>query len=117
MLRKVRLEVARGHEFPDGSASHGYELALPLSAQAALDRDAWHQHRAECRFRRFWAGEEDAVGHLAHDGGGWRLAFDDGSGEAEVIVKADAHRFAAGEYVSIKERDGVTRTFRIAAVA
>ncbi len=117
MLRKVRLEMARCHEFPDGSVTHGYELTLPLSAQAALDRDLWLKHRHECRFRRFWAGEDDAVGHLAHDRGGWRLAFDDGAGAAEVIVKADAHHFAGGEYVSIKERDGVTRTFRIASVA
>jgi hypothetical protein len=117
MLRKVRLEAARGHEFPDGSASHGYELALPLAVDGALDRETWQKHRKECRFRRFWAGEDDAVGHLAHDRGGWRLVFDDGSEAAEVIFKADAHRFASGEYVSVKERDGVTRTFRIAAVA
>lgn len=119
MLRQVRLEAARCHEFPDGSATHGYDLALPLSAAAMLDRDLWLKHRKECRFRRFWAGEEDAGGHLAYDRGGWRLAFDDGAGAgaAEVIVKADAHHFAAGEYVSIKERDGVTRTFRIASVA
>jgi hypothetical protein len=117
MLRKVRLEVARGHEFPEGSTSHGYELSVPLSARETLDRDDWLRHRQDCRFRRFWAGADDAVGHLAHDRGGWRLVFDDGSGDAEVIFQADAHRFAAGEYLSIKERDGVTRTFRIAAVA
>ncbi|HXZ01174.1 MAG TPA: hypothetical protein VEI03_14330 [Stellaceae bacterium] len=115
MLRKVRLEAARGHEFPEGSAKHGYELALPLSPDAALDRDFWLKHRAECSFRRFW-GDEEAHGHLAHGGQGWRLVFDDTSGDAEVIVKAEAHRFIGGEYVSIKERDGVTRTFRIASV-
>ncbi len=115
MLRKVRLEAARGHEFPEGSATHGYELALPLSQDATLDRDFWQRHRWECGFRRFW-GDEEVRGHLAHGRQGWQLVFDDGSGEAEVIVKADAHRFIGGEYVSIKERDGVTRTFRIASV-
>jgi hypothetical protein len=32
------------------------------------------------------------------------------------IFRADTHHFAVGDYVSIKEQDGVTRTFRIAAV-
>ncbi|MGO8918504.1 MAG: hypothetical protein ACLQJR_21600 [Stellaceae bacterium] len=117
MLRKVRLEAARSHEFPEGSATHGYELALPLSPDATLDRDLWLKHRAESRFRRLWGDEEEMRGHLAHGGQGWRLVFEDGSGDAEVVVKADKHRFVAGEYVSIKERDGVTRTFRIASIA
>ncbi len=116
MLRKVRLEAARCYDFPEGSATHGYEIALPLSPGAMLDRDFWLKHRTESRFRRFWGDEAEAQGHLAHGGQGWRLVFDDGSGDAEVIVKADTHRFTAGEYVSIKERDGVTRTFRIAAI-
>jgi hypothetical protein len=33
-----------------------------------------------------------------------------------MIFKGDQHRFVTGEYVSITERDGVTRTFRVAAV-
>ena len=35
---------------------------------------------------------------------------------AEVIFKGDRHRFIEGEYVSIRESDGITRTFRVAAV-
>jgi len=117
MLRKVRLELARCHEFPEGSATHGYELTLPLTPAATLDHDFWLKHRQDSRFRRFWGGEDDAYGHLAHGHQGWRLVFDDDSEEAEVIFKADAHHFVAGDYVSIKEHDGVTRTFRIASVA
>lgn len=115
MLRKARLELARCHEFPEGSTAHGYELTLPLKKDGSLDSAFWQQHRREATFRRFW-GDEEAIGHLAHGRQGWSLAFDDGSGEAEVIFKAEAHRFLGGEYVSIKERDGVTRTFRIATL-
>jgi hypothetical protein len=117
MLRKVTLELARCPEFPEGSAAHGYEMSLPLAKDATLDQALWHKHRTECGFRRFWSGEDDAQGHLAHRGRGWALVFDDGSGDAEVILKPDTHRFVNGEYVSIKERDGVTRTFHIAAIA
>jgi len=34
----------------------------------------------------------------------------------EVIFRGDAHRFVAGEYISITERNGVTHTFRVASV-
>lgn len=116
MLRKVRLEAARGHEFPEGSTTHGYELSLPLAKDGTLDRELWQKHRKETGFRRFW-GDDEARGHLSHGRSGWALVFDDGSGDAEVILKADTHRFVEGEYVSIKERDEVTRTFRIASIA
>jgi hypothetical protein len=117
MLRKVRLEMARGHEFPDGSSEHGYELHLPLTPDGKLDHAFWLKHRHDNLFRRFWAGQDDETGHLTHSRAGWLLAFDNGTHDAEIIVRADDHRFTVGEYVSMKERDGVTRTFRIASVA
>jgi hypothetical protein len=115
MIRQVRLEMARCPEFPEGSSYHGYELSIPLTRGGRLDPDAWLKHRAETGFRRFWAGEEER-GQLRHDRRGWTLAFEAGGDADEVIFKGDAHRFTAGEYVSIKERDGITRTFHIAAV-
>lgn len=117
MLRKVRLEMARGHEFPEGSREHGYELHLPLTPHGKLDHAFWLKHRRDHGFRRFWAGQDDEIGHLSHGRRGWLLVFDRGADDAEIIVHADDHRFAPGEYVSVKERDGVTRTFRIASVA
>lgn len=115
MIRHVRLEMARGHEFPEGSSDHGYELSLPLTADGRLDRETWLKHRDSVDFRRFWGGEDER-GQLKHGRRGWTLAFAPGTDDDEVIFKGDEHRFADGEYVSIKERDGVTRTFRVAAV-
>lgn len=115
MMRQVRLELARCHEFPDGSGAHGYELSLPLTRSGRLDRDGWLKHREAAGFRRFWAGEEER-GRLRHDRRGWTLAFEPGNNDDEVIFKGDEHRFSEGEYVSIKERDGVTRTFHVAAI-
>ena len=116
MLRKVRLELARCHEHPEGSAAHGYELALPLTADLHLDRAQWLKCRTESTFRRFWGEEEPASGRLEHVRQGWILAFDRAAGESEAIFKGDSHRFAEGEYVSIRERDGQTRTFRVSFV-
>ena len=115
MIRKVRLELARCHEFPTGSPDRGYELSLPLTADGRLDRGAWLKHRDALHFHRFRGGVEEP-GRLKHGRRGWSLAFDPGADEDELIFKGDEHRFAEGEYVSIRERDDVTRTFRVASV-
>ena len=115
MIRQVRLELARCHEFPEGSKDHGYELSLPLTRDGHLDRDNWLKHRDAADFRRFWAGDEER-GQLHHGRQGWLLSFAPGTDGDEVIFKGDEHRFAEGEYVSIRERDGVTRTFRVTSV-
>jgi len=115
MMRRVRLEVARSHEFPEGSNEHGYEMVLPLTPEGRLDREEWAKRRADAAIRRFW-GAAESRGRLKHDRRGWSLDFVPGTADDEVIFKGDEHRFVAGEYVSIKEQDGVTRTFRVAEV-
>lgn len=116
MLRKVRLELARCHDFPEGSPRHGYELTLPLTAAGKLDRNGFEKHRQGVGFRRFWGDEEEREGVVIHHRAGWRLSFANGDGADEVIFRGDQHRFAVGDYVSIKELDSETRTFRVAAV-
>lgn len=115
MMRTVRLEMARCHEFPEGSAAHGYELHVPLTPAGKLDGKSWAKHRQESGFRRFWGGE-DEHGQIHHRAHGWTLSFTPGAEADEVIFRADDHHFAVGEYVSIREKDGVTRTFRIASI-
>ena len=115
MIRQVRLELARCHEFPEGSKDHGYELSLPLTRTGHLDRENWLKQREAVGFRRFWASEEER-GQLRHGRHGWMLSFDDAKDGDETIFRGDEHRFAEGDYVSIKERDGITRTFRVTSV-
>lgn len=115
MIRQVRLELARCHEFPMGSSDRGYELSLPLTAEGRLDRDTWLKHHDPVGFRRFWGGEV-ARGQLRHGRRGWTLAFDPGTDDDELIFRGDEHRFVEGDYVSINERDGITRTFRVVSV-
>jgi hypothetical protein len=115
MIRQVRLELARCHDFPMGSSDRGYELSLPLTAEGRLDRDTWLKHHDPVGFRRFWGGEV-ARGQLRHGRRGWTLAFDPGTDDDELIFRGDEHRFVEGDYVSINERDGVTRTFRVVSV-
>ena len=52
-LRRVRLELARDHEFPNGSSERGYDFIAPLDRQGHIDLDAWKALRDRCRVRRF----------------------------------------------------------------
>lgn len=118
-LKKVRLELARDHDFPMGSRARGYEFVAPLDADSNLAPEEWRSHRDRCRVRRFWEGEGDEIGHLVRKpGGAWAFHYDiDGNpDDDETGYKFSTHRFVVGEYVSIREQDDVLRTFRVAMV-
>ncbi len=118
-LSTIRLELARGDGFPGGSAAHGYEFTAPLTADGRIDAAAWRRAQQVCVVRRFWRGDDDRHGHLVHTRSRrwvFRYHLDNDPQDDESGWKFDAHRFVAGAYVPITEQDGVTRTFRVAAV-
>ncbi len=120
LLRHVRLELARDHDFPNGSPERGYELVAPLDDDGHLVPEAWKTLRDRCRVKRFWAHEATEVGHIVRKPGGhWAFHYDihGDPDHDETGFHLDTHRFVPGEYVSIKEQDGVMRTFRVRAVA
>ena len=116
-LKRVRLQLARDHDFPEGSRERGYEFIAPIDDDDHLAAKEWNQKRDKCRVRRFWAGTEEH-GHLVHrPGGTWAFDFDPKTKEDdEPGFRFDKHKFAPGEYVSLKEHDGIMRTFRIVSV-
>lgn len=117
-MKRIRLELARGEEFPNGSSERGYEFAAPLDDAGHLVATEWRAAAARCRVKRFWPGVKDEIGHLVHRKSGvWAFDYDPKSTEDdEPGFKFDRHRFVPGEYVSITEHDGVMRTFRVAWV-
>ena len=116
-LKRIRLELARDQDFPDGSRERGYDLVAPIGEDDCLVADEWRLNRERCRVRRFWAGEEER-GRLVHKRGGtWAIDYDPKTeDDDEPGFRFDKHRFAPGEYVSLKEHDGHMRTFRIVSV-
>ena len=121
-FKRIRLNLARSKEFPQGSTRHGYEFVAPLDDKDHIDVALWKQHRDHCRVRRFWVGEDDEVGQLVHKPGGpehgrWmfdynpKRADDDESG-----YRFSAHAFRPGEYVSIRDEDGEMHTYQVASV-
>lgn len=123
MLRTVSLRLARTHDFPEGSAARGYEIVAPLDAEGRLDPAAWRRHREECRVTRVWADEPDRRGRLVHKAGGpngatWAIDYDARrADDDEAGYRLESHRFAEGEYVSIRDEDGHLQTFRVTKVA
>ena len=117
-LKKVRLNLARDAEHPNGSAHHGYEFVAPLDEEGHIDAAIWREQRAECRVRRFWQGETDEHGHLIHrPGGSWAFTYDiDGEDDDEAGYRFGLHAFVPGEYVSIKDEDGELFTFQVVTV-
>jgi hypothetical protein len=118
-INKIRLELARDHDFPSGSPRHGYEFSAPLNADGKIDSKAWTSQRDMCRVRRFWGDAEDEVGHLVRKRGGkWAFHYDIHGDEDddETGYRFGDHAFVSGEYVSIMEHDDVLRTFRVVRV-
>lgn len=118
MLKMIRLELARSHEFPEGSPNHGYEFTAPLGADGKIDAEEWHRRRELCKVRRFRPGEVDDVGHLVRrPGGSWAFHYDVLSDEEddESGYRFGDHAFLPGEYVSVKE-EGHLWTYRVARI-
>ena len=121
-FKRIRLNLARSKEFPEGSTRHGYEFVAPLDAKGHIDAAQWRQHRDNCRVRRFWAGEDDQIGFLVHKPGGpehsrWVFDYDKtAETDDESGYRFAAHAFTPGEYVSIRDEDGDMHTFLVVSV-
>ena len=118
-LKRIRLELARDHDFPAGSNEHGYEFTAPLNGDGKIQAAEWKENRDKCRVRRFWGHEDDEVGHLVlKRGGSWAFHYDIHGDEDddETGYRFGDHTFQLGEYVSILEHDDELRTFRVTRI-
>ena len=116
-LKKVRLELARCAEYPEGSPDFGYEIVTPLTLDGHIDLKGWEKASKNCTVRRFWCDEDDETGLLSHSASGWLFDYDpDAEDDDEPLFRLDDHVFKDGEYVSVTEHDGVQRTFQVVSV-
>lgn len=116
-LKRVRLELGRTPEFPDGSPKYGYEFIAPLTQDNHIDADAWKTVKDHCGVLRFWGTDRPERGMLRHVGNGWRFDYDPrDDSDDERFFKLDRHSLAVGDYVSVTEHDGVQRPFRVVSV-
>ena len=116
-LKKIRLELARTAESPEGNRNCGYELVAPLDAKGRLAPGEWTRDKGACTVRRFWVNQGDEHGVLVHGSGGrWYFSYRPGEEDDEPLFRLDKHAFVKGEYVSVTEHDGVQRPFRVVDV-
>jgi hypothetical protein len=118
-LKRIRLELARTHEFPQGSPERGYDFVAPLTPDGHLDSDNWSANAKYCTVRRFWPGEDDQHGHLRRSHGGRWVFHYDGMDEDldEPIFALDRHTLVEGEYITITEHDGEQLPFKAVRVS
>lgn len=116
-LYRVRLELARSKEAPQGDPTHAYVVVAPLDAKGHLDPSTWKASRSRCTVERIVRGNVEERGLLAHVGQGWHFDYQAGGhDDDEPLYKLDRHEIRSGEYVSVTEHDGVLRTFRVVSV-
>ena len=119
LIKKIRLELARDHDFTNGSPAHGYEFTAPVDADGHILAEEWRANRNKCRVKRFWGNDPEEVGHVVRKpGGAWAFHYDINGDEDddETGYRFASHKFEPGEYVSIMEHDDVLRTFRVVSV-
>ena len=121
-FKRIRLNLARSKEFPEGSSRYGYEFVAPLDKDGHIDAELWRKHREICGVRRFSEGEDDEIGRLVHKPGGpdharWVFDYDAAAeDDDEAGYRFGVHAFRPGEYVSIRDEEGGMHTFQVAAV-
>ena len=75
-LKRIRLELARTPDFPEGSPAHGYEFVAPLDTRGHLDSSEWPRAKGACTVRRFWNSQPDEHGALIHRrNGSWAFSY------------------------------------------
>jgi len=117
MLKKIRLELARTPERPEGDPNVAYEIVAPLDRNGRLDGEAWRSHRAHCVVAHLRPGLPVEQGALLHRPGNvWAFSYRPGEEDDEPLFKLDQHMFKAGEYVSITGHDGKQRPFKVVSV-
>ncbi len=113
---RIRLEVARSRDFPNGSARHGYEMVLPLLPDGRIDEKTLKTAPEAATVHRFWEGEGDAVGQVRHQRGRWLITYEPGGPEDEPLHRFPEHKFRLDEYVSVREATQAEHAFKVVSV-
>lgn len=114
VLKRIRLELGRTTDFPEGSPNHGYEFVVPLTEDGQIDLEAWEAEQQNCTVLRFWGTTDFERGELIRlPEGGWAFSYAPGDEDDEPMYRLVDHTFKEGEYVSITEHDGVPRPFKV----
>ncbi len=117
-LKTIRLELARTHDHPEGSADHGYVFVVPLDDDDHIDVEAWRADKRACTVTRFWGEEDPEEGFLIHTRHRtWAFSYAPGEEDDEPFFRFEYHAFKVGEYISLTGHDGETYPFRVVSIS
>jgi hypothetical protein len=118
-LSHIGLEPAPGpHETP---AEAVYGFVAPLDSKGMIDLEAWKHDRARYFVHRIEQGGAVRHGLLVHRPGGpsgatWMFDYELGAGDEETGYRFETHAFTPGAYVTVRDADEQSRTYRVAFV-
>ena len=113
---RLRLELARGPDHPDGSNRIGYELTLPLARDARIETELFRALPELCTVHRFREDSDDRTGSLKHHRGDhWAFAYAGPDAFEEELPRFGQHRLRIGDYISVLDAQGSDHAYRIVA--
>lgn len=114
---RVRAELARDHDHPDGSNRHAYEFILPLDPAGRLDRALYERAPELCTVRRFWEDGDDSEGEILRcEDGIWVFSYLPDEEDNEELPHFAEHTFREADYFSVRDMAGRDHPLRIVLV-
>lgn len=114
--KRIRLELAREPEHPQGSADTCYHLEMPLDENGCVDIVLMLALPERARVRREAPGSPPKVGYILPMAGGWGFSYQPGEADDEPVFRLAGRRFLPGEYFTVTEAGGKAHAFRVAEV-
>lgn len=112
-MARVLVLLAHSREFPNGDVTQGFELSVRLTTGARLDAHAWMTAPDRWTVRHFRGDATERSGVLIRREDDWAICF--GADEAPLVVQA-GQPIRPGEYLSIRDRKGEARIYRVVQV-
>lgn len=114
---RLRAELARSPDHPQGSSHHAYEFILPLDAGGRIDRPLYEQAPELCTVRRFWEDGDDSEGEIVRRADGtWAFSYLAGDEDDEELPHFAEHTFRETDYFAVRGVDGGEHTLQIVLV-
>lgn len=115
--KRVRLELGRTREFPQGSASRAYLVHLPVSDDGLIDEAVLQAAPGRARVRRHWPNEPDMSGYVIRTPKGWAFSYRMGEDDDEAVYHLETHAIRLGEYITLTEPDGQRLPYRVVSLS
>jgi len=116
-LMRVRLELARNPEYPEGNPNDAYEFTVPLAADGRIDLGRWDEAAQYCTLRRYEPDGTVLTGQLIRTARGeWAFSYQPGDEDDESVYRFASHAFRPGEYLTITQEDESDHVYRVVSV-